>query len=327
MERITLLPLLLLPFTAMAQPDSVVVDSARSPGTHHITLSGGGEGVRLRVEPQDTLAAGEGDTIRVTTRRKTIRIITTPRTDRDTARAFDEALEDLRRRRRRLFTYWSGMELGINTFIAPDGRVGDGPRSGPLQLNNARSRFFAINFMEQKLGFGSHHAGLFTGLGVEFLNYKLSEDNTVTAAGDSTWAVPAGLDLRKNKLRQIGLRLPLMLEFNTAGARLPRTPEELAARKGASFSRKRNFHLAAGVVGSWYFDTMYKQKYSEGGRLVKQRSKDDFNLLPYRLAARAQIGFSGLNLFAEYGLTPMFAEGAAPDLRALNVGITLLGFN
>ncbi|MEO8733328.1 MAG: hypothetical protein ABI373_03255, partial [Flavobacteriales bacterium] len=90
---------------------------------------------------------------------------------------------------------------------------------------------------------------------------------------------------------------------------------------------KGNFHLAAGVVGSWYFDTMYKQKYYQGGEQIKYRMKASYNLLPYRVAARAQIGYGALNLFAEYALTPMFQEGAAPDLRALNVGLTLIGFN
>ena len=195
-------------------------------------------------------------------------------------------------------------------------------------LLSSDSRFFAINFWEQKIEFGTNHIGLFTGMGLEFDNYKLSENNTLQFNSDSTWAVAMDSpDLRKNKLRQIGLRVPLMLEFNSNRAKLPSNAGELEGKPDWSFSRKHNFHLAAGVVGSWYFDTMYKQKYSEGGHNVKQRSKDDYNLLSYRLAARAQIGYSGLNLFAEYALTPMFEEGTAPTLNALNVGITLIGFN
>jgi hypothetical protein len=279
------------------------------------------------VAPTVGMDPSDEDTLRILTKRKQIRIITGPRTDVDTTESFEDRLQELRRERRNEFTYWAGLELGINTFIAPDGRLGDGPESGPLQLNNARSRFFAINFMEQKVEFGSHHAGLLTGLGVEFTSYKLSENNTLMADGDSTWAVPMETPvLDKNKLRQIGLRVPLMLEFNTKGAKLPADAAALAAKPDWSFSRKDNFHLAFGVVGSWYFDTMYKQKYKEGGERVKQRSKDDYNLLPYRLAARGQIGFGSLNLFAEYGLTALFEEDAAPVLNPLNIGITLVGF-
>lgn len=330
MKLLTVLSLLLLPAAAMAQQDSLATDTATTAKkTHAISLSAGPGGMKIALENTDTARTKEdGDTIRINTKRKLIRIITTPRTDIDTAEAFADKLDDLKRERRNLFTYWAGLELGINSFVAADGRIGDGPESGPLQLNNAKSRFFAINFWEQKIEFGTHHAGLFTGMGIEFLNYKLSENNTLHFNGDSTYAVAMETpELRKNKLRQIGLRVPLMLEFNTGRAKLPSSAEELAGKPDWSFSRKHNFHLAAGVVGSWYFDTMYKQKYSEGGKNVKHRSKDDYNLLPYRLAARAQIGYQGLNLFAEYALTPMFEEGTAPELNALNIGITLVGFN
>ena len=319
---------LLLPFPLLAQQDSLPADSAHGQVKEHMLVIGNsGEGMRVTVVNSDTIQQ-DGDTIRITTKRKMIRIITTPRSNKDTTDHFTDRLEELRQERRKIFTYWSGVEFGINTFVATDGRIGDGPESGPLQLNNARSRFLAINLWEHKVEFGTNHVGLFTGLGIEFLNYKLSSNNTLHFNGDSTYAVALDhADLRKNKLRQIGVRLPLMLEFNTARAKLPANAQELRDRPDRSFSRKDNFHLAAGLVGSWYFDTMYKQKYSEGGRTVRQRSKDDYNLLPYRLAARAQIGIGSLNLFAEYALTPMFEEGTAPDLRALNVGLTLVGFN
>ena len=329
MKAPILLSLLLLPFFVMAQQDSLSTDSTAKQGArHNLSLSAGANGLKLNLEDIDTNNTQKGDTIRINTKRKIYRIITTKRPAIDSTRTFEDRLKELKNERRNLFNYWAGLEIGINSFVTTDGRIGDGPESGPLQLNNARSRFFAINFWEKKIEFGTNHVGLFTGLGIEFDNYKLSENNTLQFNGDSTYAVAmVSPDLRKNKLRQIGLRVPLMLEFNTNRAKLPANEDELNARPDWSFSREHNVHLAVGVVGSWLFDTMYKQKYTEGGRSVKQRSKDDYNLLPYRLAARAQIGYGPLNLFAEYALTPMFEEGTAPDLRALNVGITLVGFN
>lgn len=328
MKPLACLPLLLLPSLGMAQQDSLAVDSAESRNQQHtFMIANTGEGMKVTLERTDTTSV-ESDTIRINTKRKVIRIITTTRTDIDTTEQFEERLAQLRRKRRNIFTYWAGLELGVNSFVTTDGRIGDGPQSGPLQLNHARSRFFAINFLERKLEFGTHHIGLFTGMGIEFLNYRLSENNTLQFNGDSTYVVAMDSPgLRKNKLRQIGLRVPLMLEFNTNPARLPLNAGALAAKPDWSFSRRNNFHLAAGVVGSWLFDTMYKQKYTEGGHNVKQRSKDDYNLLPYRLAARGQIGFGSLNLFAEYALTPMFKKGTTPELRALNIGLTLVGFN
>ncbi|MBK8582704.1 MAG: hypothetical protein IPL86_13010 [Flavobacteriales bacterium] len=329
MKAPILFSLLLLPFAGMAQQDSIRSNASEvQPDRHSLTLSAGSNGMKVQVQSTDTNTVQKGDTIRITSKRKLIRIITTPRIGIDTVESFEQKLSALKRERRNLFSYWAGLEFGMNSFVTTDGRIGDGPESGPLQLNNAKSRYFAINFWEQKIEFGTNHVGLFTGMGIEFDNYKLSENNTLLSNGDSTYAVAMDSpDLRKNKLRQIGLRVPLMLEFNTNRAKLPANADELAAKPDWSFSRKHNVHLAAGVVGSWLFDTMYKQKYTEDGHNVKQRSKDGYNLLPYRLAARAQIGYGPLNLFAEYALTRMFEEGTAPDLRALNVGITLIGFN
>lgn len=314
----------LFPLLTMAQTDTT---SAPAPAHEHRIALGvnSKSGAYAKVEDGNE---NDDDTIRIETRRKIIRIITSPRVDVPSPDSVQERLRSARRERRNMFTYWSGIEVGVNTFIAEDGRIGDGPKAGPLLLNNPRSRWVSINFMEQKHEFGSHHAGLFWGLGLEFTGYHLSENATLAYNGDSTYAVAVEQpQFTKNKLRQIGLRLPLMFEFNTKKAPLPSTPEDWRKYNEGGYSNKGNFHFAAGVVGSWYFDTMYKQKYREGGENKKMRDKGDYNLLPYRVAARAQIGIGGWNLFAEYGLTPIFEKGTAPEVTPLTVGLTLVGFN
>jgi hypothetical protein len=227
-----------------------------------------------------------------------------------------------------MFTYWRGLDLGVNTLLGPDD---DADLSGDaefMQINNARSRFFAINFYETKLEFGSHHAGLMSGLGLEFTSYHLQNNVLVRYDADSVYALEVERpEFRKNKMRQIGLRAPVMLEFNTKRARIP-SAEEVRAGRGGGFSRRGNVHLAAGVVGSWYFDTMYKQKYrGETGRIKKDSDTGDYHLLPYRLAASVRFGYGALNLFAEYALTPLFREGKGPELTPFNVGLTIIGFN
>ncbi|HMC96351.1 MAG TPA: hypothetical protein VKG92_01745, partial [Flavobacteriales bacterium] len=197
-----------------------------------------------------------------------------------------------------------------------------------------------INFMEEKIEFGSHHVGLLTGLGLEFTGYHLANNVTLQYNADSVYGVPMETpELRKNKLRQTGLRLPVMLEFNTKRARMPTAEEVLAAAKDTTLvikngkhkafdlNNRGNFHIAMGVVGSWYFDTMYKQKYEWDGDPQKDRSSGDYNMLPYRVAASVRIGYGSLNLFAEYGLTSFFQDGKGPELTPLNIGLTIIGFN
>ncbi len=329
---IAILLALLVSFQATAQTDPQGTDTTRTQKHQHaVELSATSKGMRMQVKDQADPENADGkDTIRIELKHKIIRIISSPRlSDVLSADTLSEDLRDARRERRNTFTYWSGLELGINTFIASDGRIGDGPKAGPFLLDNLRSRWFAINFMEQKYEFGSHHAGFFWGLGLEFTGYHLSENVRLNYNGDSTWAAPStDVQFTKNKLRQIGLRLPLMFEFNTKSAPLPSTHGEwveLHKRKG--FERKGNLHFAAGVVGSWYFDNMYKQKFEQGGETKKIRDNGDYNLLPYRVAARAQIGIGGWNFFGEYGLTPLFQDGTASKLTPLTIGLTLVGFN
>lgn len=276
----------------------------------------------------DTPEEDRPDTITFQTRRKIITILSANKVMDTTGVAAAKRRRELRRARRNAFTYWTGVELGLNNLMAPDGGFDLPEKARFMQLEDANSRFLALNLAQYKLEFGSHHAGIFTGLGLEFVNYRLSNNVRLAYDADSVFAqTVVEPDLRKNKLRQIGLRVPLMLEFNTKRSPLP---TEDALRSGTwkdhGFSRKNNFHLAFGLVGSWYFDTMYKVKYRQDGDVQKERSKGSFHLLDHRLAARAQVGWGGLNLFAEYALTPLFREGRGPELVPVNAGLTLVGF-
>ena len=319
----------LLPLSVAAQSDSTRKDTAEAKGLeqHRLEMGINSKGPYAEVKDNDD---DDNDTIRIEFRHKVVRIISTEKLTKIlSADSLSDDLRSARTDRRNTFTYWSGIDFGFNSFITSDGRFGDGPKAGPMLLNNLRSRWVSINFMEQKYEFGSHHAGLFWGLGLEFTGYHLSENATLGYSGDSTYATSVQQpQFTKNKLRQIGLRLPLMFEFNTKKAPLPVTPEDWKKfHEKGGFSNKGNFHFAAGVVGSWYFDNMYKQKFREGGENHKIRDKGDYNLLPYRVSARAQIGIGGLNLFAEYGLTPLFEKGTAPEVMPVTVGLTLIGFN
>lgn len=284
------------------------------------------DGVQVQViEPEDSTKRTEP--IVIETRNKTIRIYTEDKTPRKDTVNVAARLKELRTARRNLFTYWAGLDLGVNTLLGPDGNADLDQDAEFMEIDNGRSRFFSINFMERKIEFGSHHVGLLTGLGWEFTNYHLKNNVLLAYDRDSVYGIPVeSPEFRKNKLRQMGLRVPLMLEFNTKRAPLP-SEDVIRAGKAKGYSRKGNFHLAAGVVGTWYFDTMYKQKYRLEGENRKDRDNGDYLLLPYRAAATVRIGYGGLNLFAEYALTPLFRDGKGPELTPLNVGLTIVGFN
>lgn len=312
-----------------AQTDTTRTDTSRSAAQEQRALSlewTSKEGFQVDViQPQDTTKAKEPVIIEL--KNKTIRIYSEDKRPAQDSVNVTERLKEKRTERRNLFTYWSGLDIGVNTLMDADGNTNLQGDAAFMRIDEARSRFFSINFMEQKIEFGSHHVGLLTGLGWEFTNYHLKNNVLLAYNADSIYGIPVETpEFRKNKLRQMGLRVPLMLEFNTKRAPLP-SEEAIRAGKKSGFDRKGNFHLAAGVVGTWYFDTMYKQKYTLEGERRKDRDKGDLLLLPYRAAASVRLGYGGFNVFAEYALTPLFRGGRGPELTPLNVGITLVGFN
>jgi len=306
-------------------PGGAPTDSVRSERALHIGINSKEGGFVKIEESSDTTKRKDPVTIEL--KNRTIKIYSEDKViSVDSIRA-RERLKEYRTERRNMFTYWAGLDLGVNTLLGPDNDADLSGNAEFMEIDNARSRFFSINFMEQKVEFGSHHFGLLTGLGWEFTNYHLKNNVLLAYNTDSVYGVEIDSpEFRKNKLRQMGLRVPLMLEFNTKRAPLP-TEEEILAKKAKGFDRKGNFHLAAGVVGSWYFDTMYKQKYRLEGENRKDRDKGDYLLLPYRAAASVRVGYGALNLFAEYSLTPLFREGKGPELTPFNIGLTIIGFN
>jgi hypothetical protein len=304
-------------------------DTTAAPERQSVSFSVGvdQDGPHARMSQNgDTTKTGKQPTV-IETKRKRITIITEDKPWGSVNDSLEDRLKEIRTERRNLFSHWAGIDVGVNTYMGTDGDTDLDASADFMQVDHGRSRFVSINFMEQKIEFGSHHIGLLTGLGWEFANYHLKNNNLLSYNADSVFALPVeSPEFRKNKLRQMGLRVPLLLEFNTKRAKLP-TTEELAAGKFKGYEQKGNFHLAAGVVGTWYFDTMYKQKFSDEGNTRKERDKGDYLLRPYRLAATARIGYGSLNLFAEYSLTPLFNDDKGPELTPLTVGLTLIGFN
>jgi len=318
--------------TALAQTDTTTANEQRTMLSLGVNSN---EGAYARIENTDTTRKSD-NSFTIETKRKRIVVRTEPRNWANASDSLASIIKDRRTERRNMYTYWSGIDFGVNTLVDESGSTDLSGNAEFMEIDNGRSRFMSINFMEQKIEFGTHHVGLLTGLGWEFVNYRLKNNVMLAYNADSVSGLEMGTpDLRKNKLRQMGFRVPLMLEFNTKRAPMPTDADLRAARadttgalaKRFRHSRKNNFHIAMGVVGSWYFDTMYKQKWNDDGDARKTRDKGDYLLLPYRAAAAVRIGYGGLNLFAEYSLTPLFEDGKGPELTPVTVGLTLVGFN
>jgi hypothetical protein len=97
-----------------------------------------------------------------------------------------------------------------------------------------------------------------------------------------------------------------MLEFNT------------------SKDEDRSFHIGAGVeVGYNIFRNRLKQEYMFQGDEQKLKTKDDFNINPFRYSLVGRVGFGKYTLFANYGMSELFKSGQGPKVYPFSDGISI----
>lgn len=203
---------------------------------------------------------------------------------------------------------WSGLELGVNGYFNTAGTLKE-PYTHPyLELDYSKSHVFNFNFLEHSFRLHKNYVMLTTGLGTEFNRYAFRNNYMLVSGTDSLQAIPTTLNFQKNSLKTSYLTAPLMIQFNT------------------NKRVKKSFHLAAGVVAGYNFNTHLKQVYEIEDTKVKSKVYDDFQVNPFKAAATVRLGYSNFNIFATYGLTPLFESGSAPDLYPFTLGVTLVGF-
>ena len=229
--------------------------------------------------------------------------------------------------------HWAGIELGWNGYVNSDFNM-DFPASQQyLNMNVARSLMVNVNPFELNLNIVKNHFGFTSGLGFQFnnyyftQNYMLSEDSSNLMAYKVYDDKGNPVDLKTNKMTVSWLNIPILFEYQTN----PRL-------------RVNSFHFTVGVIGGVRIGSYQKQEFDtwntfyylrdENSKTVGSfyadkkyiRDKGAYYLNSFKLDATARIGWSFLNFFATYSLTPMFQENHAPTLYPWSVGITLLGW-
>jgi hypothetical protein len=236
-------------------------------------------------------------------------------------------------RRDKFNGHWAGIELGWNGYVNPDFNMTFPSSQRYLDLNTARSMTVNINPFELNLNIAKNHFGLTSGLGLTFNNYYFS--NSTLLIHDSSSLVSYRLvdqngqkaDMKVNKLTVIWLTLPVLLEYQTnskikwnsfhAGVGVVVGVRICSYTKQIFHSRNTTFNLEDDYgknIGSIYVDEH------------STRTHNQYHLNPFKLDATMRIGWSFLNFYATYSITPMFQKDQGPELYPWTVGITLAGW-
>ncbi|MFC4233077.1 outer membrane beta-barrel protein [Parasediminibacterium paludis] len=166
-------------------------------------------------------------------------------------------------------------------------------------LNAGKSSNFNIWFFMQKLNIAQHNLNLKYGLGFEMYNFRY--ERSLSYRNDPVpYAFSDTIGFTKNKLFVKYLTVPLMVNFNA-------TPE-----------KKKGFSFSAGVSAGYLINSRNKQISAERGKV---KTKGDFDLNPWRLAAIGEIGLGPVRLFGSYSFNALHKDVTQMEQYPYSVGV------
>ena len=203
---------------------------------------------------------------------------------------------------------WSGFSFGLSNFVDKDFSLSRDAAEQYLDLNTGKSWNMNFNFAQHSINFVNNKFGMVTGLGLEWNYYRFDNDNSIEEDADGI-IVERVLDpnwnVEKSKLSTTYATIPLLLEIHSSSY----------SHSGVVFS--------AGVIGGLKLGSNTKVVYKEDSDKNKDKTKDDFNLSPFRYGVHARLGVGDWMIYGTYYLTPMFESNKGPELYPISVGFAL----
>ncbi|NOU48637.1 MAG: hypothetical protein HOO86_16470 [Bacteroidales bacterium] len=231
--------------------------------------------------------------------------------------------------------HWAGVEIGVNGLLTPDFNMSYPAGQSYLDLRMEKSLNVNLNVYEQNITLNSAKTiGLVSGLGVSWNNYRFANDVYVSSDSSTFKAFfMDGVSVKKSKLTNMYLTVPLFLEFQTN-----------------SEKKSDRLHFALGVVGGWrivshtkiYFneanknftlrdpatDTELPYRFTSPNASNRNITKnfDSFNMRPLKLDASVRAGWGKVSIYANYSLFSLWVKDKGPEVYPFAAGICLAGW-
>lgn len=280
---------------------------AGEPKEMDVNVTGSGEVKKSNTE------TGASDTTRIQLGNKQIIIL--DRDGKNRVEIGDDVLIDgeikgeKEKKKRKPQSIWSGFEMGINGYLNADNTLNMDTVNKPYALNYGKSLVVNINFYELKGRIYKDNITVTTGLGGEINNYRF-ENNTklISNSNPTTAEIESNLYYDKSKLTTAYLNAPLYLSFATN-----------------PFKNGKRLSISPGIIAGWRFTTYNKRVVENNGDRNKIRTRDDFNINPFRVNASLRLAYGSFVLFANYSVTDFFQKDKGPNLMPFSAGIRLIG--
>jgi hypothetical protein len=153
------------------------------------------------------------------------------------------------------------------------------------------------------------------GLGISWYNFKFQSDDVLIERSDNgVQFVTDTRDVnhRKSKLSAtyINASFVPVIDFGDRGRK---------ARMWDGYGN--SFRIGIGPYVGYRVASRSKLVYKDDGDLEKEKQRNSFYLSNLRYGARLQLGFHGTDLFFNYDMNELFAEGKGPKLNAFSFGV------
>lgn len=198
---------------------------------------------------------------------------------------------------------WFEIDLGWNNYFE-NGKI-PADENKAYGLSPLWSNIVALRFQKQLYWKKESNRWSNTfGIEVAWNNFKYDNDVIITKGSDgvSFDPFPAGQKKIKSKLTVTWLNVPIMLHYK---------------------AKKSSFHMAIGGFAGYRLESHSKTKFEENGSEKKDHVYTNFLLNSLQYGARVQVGFYGVNLFAQYNFNELFSKGKGPALTPFAFGFTI----
>ncbi|WP_462247948.1 hypothetical protein [Ekhidna sp.] len=225
-------------------------------------------------------------------------------------------------------THHFNIDIGLNNWLE-DGSFPEG--NSPYTVKSFGSWYVGLNSTNRTWVGGPLF--LEWGVGISWYNWKLQDPDYIIEEGANEIEfnlAPAGQNGKKSKLTASYINVTVVPMFDFSKGRRKITSIESGGIRIKKYSRK-GFRFGVGGYAGYRIGSHTKFKYKEDGDREKDKERDNFFLENFRYGIRAQIGWKGVELFANYDLNDVFsanrgpinADGENANLSAISFGITL----
>ncbi|WP_179353608.1 hypothetical protein [Winogradskyella vidalii] len=209
------------------------------------------------------------------------------------------------------FTTQFVITFGANKILNDDsGYYGEGFKSN--LLGNSELGFTFKYRLKEETTFWNLKFGL--SMMVDELRPKEDNDMFVTD-GDVTTLQDSGYDLKRSRLDNISMALPVHLEIDFSKPQYHSKTEQTYLRS------QRGFRMG---LGGYFAVRIYTSQFlrydDENGLNTRVTQQDNFNLNNINFGPSAYVGYRDVSIYAKYNVNPVFKDNP-DDINIISFGL------